>query len=228
MSILTIVLRDIASMEFNRHLTAIEEMGNNFCCKIYGILSHIGFHTMYEGLNEDDRRLLYGIERYLDFKIGVIWDEIAFELQSEGIRPVSPDQQVLDAVRAAVEAKTAQVQRLQRDSTREFTERKSAKEGEFFSIFMHSHHLIKEPATMAPRAAPAKSSSSPIEGQSMTDRGGDIAPPQQGTKAKRRVSLGFLDVIAPEKEAHQTVASGRYKGLAHASVVRMAVPDDEK
>ena len=42
-------------------------------------------------------------EKYLDFKLGEVWTETIGELSVEQIRPVTPDQEAIEAISRAIE-----------------------------------------------------------------------------------------------------------------------------
>lgn len=42
-------------------------------------------------------------EKYLDFKMGEVWGETISELQKENVRPVTPDQEAIEAITRAIE-----------------------------------------------------------------------------------------------------------------------------
>ena len=54
------------------------------------------------------------IERYLDFKLGEVWSEVVEELDKEGVRPVTPDREALEAVSRTLEERAIDVMATQR------------------------------------------------------------------------------------------------------------------
>ena len=54
------------------------------------------------------------IERYLDFKLGEVWSEVVEELEKEGVRPVTPDREALEAVSRTLEERAIDVMATQR------------------------------------------------------------------------------------------------------------------
>ncbi|CDQ97718.1 unnamed protein product [Oncorhynchus mykiss] len=56
-----------------------------------------GFEAL-PGLSTEDYITLSIVTRYLDFKVGEVWDEISKELSLEGVRPVTPDEEALDTI----------------------------------------------------------------------------------------------------------------------------------
>ncbi|KNE56284.1 hypothetical protein, variant [Allomyces macrogynus ATCC 38327] len=135
--------KEKVALKFDRELNALDEMRANLCGKIFGILSHVGFDAFRTQLCESDQRLVLNIERYLDFKVGVVWEEITYELASEGIRPVSPDACVLSEIKTAVQQKEASIASMQAELARKFTDQEREREGHFFDEFMATHHIAK-------------------------------------------------------------------------------------
>ncbi|KAI9184363.1 hypothetical protein H9P43_003416 [Blastocladiella emersonii ATCC 22665] len=152
-----------AQLKFDRNLNAIDEMRINFCCKIFGILSHTGFNIFRHQLNESDQQLLLSVERYLDLKIGVVWDEIAYELSSEGIRPVSPDQHVLDSVKHAVAQKRDLIARMQADLGNRFQAARLEAESVFYDDFMRAHQVSESRSPSPPRPVRRNKAAAPRE-----------------------------------------------------------------
>ncbi|KAM9824032.1 cilia- and flagella-associated protein 69 [Neosynchiropus ocellatus] len=74
---------------------AVLEISENLRCKIYFLFCKLGFEDL-PGLSTKDYITLAIVKRYLDFKVGEIWDEIREELKTEGMRPIPPDEEALD------------------------------------------------------------------------------------------------------------------------------------
>lgn len=49
------------------------------------------------------------IKRYLDFKIGEVFEEVSQELYIEGIRPTTPDQNSINVSRIVVQDKAYEI-----------------------------------------------------------------------------------------------------------------------
>ncbi|XP_064647870.1 cilia- and flagella-associated protein 69-like isoform X2 [Lineus longissimus] len=81
---------------------AIVDISENMRAKIYALFSKMGFVEL-PGLTTQDHVTLSIVERYLDFKLGEVWTEIFEELEQEGVRPVTPDQEALETIQRAVE-----------------------------------------------------------------------------------------------------------------------------
>ncbi|CAL8081359.1 unnamed protein product [Calicophoron daubneyi] len=64
---------------------------------IYALFLRIGFKN-HEGLSVEDQVTLRKIERYLDLKTTEVWQSIDRELKQQGVRPVTPDQQVIEFI----------------------------------------------------------------------------------------------------------------------------------
>ena len=83
----------------------IQEISENFRAKIYSIFSKLGFERSVYNLDTKENVLLIYISKYLDLKIGQVWEENYKELESERIRPISPDQELFDESRSHMQAK---------------------------------------------------------------------------------------------------------------------------
>ncbi|KAJ3108221.1 hypothetical protein HDU97_001755 [Phlyctochytrium planicorne] len=106
----------------------------------------LGFEQVAESLNPEESIKLQLVAKYLDFKIGEVWDEIASELYVEGIRPVTPDVECISTAKAVIIEKAQVVQTkqkdiLQRKSKRENEEQKAFLDRCFFSIVGSSKEL---------------------------------------------------------------------------------------
>ncbi|KNE54639.1 hypothetical protein AMAG_00600 [Allomyces macrogynus ATCC 38327] len=163
--------KEQVTLKFDRALNALDEMKANLCGKIFGILSHIGFDAFRAQLCESNQRLLLNIERYLDFKVGVVWEEITYELASEGIRPVSPDARVLSEIKTAVQQKEASIASMQAELARKFADQEREREGHFFDEFMATHHIAKHVEDGGATAAGAAAVAATAQGAHKVSRG---------------------------------------------------------
>uniref|UniRef100_A0A3P8TJK8 Cilia- and flagella-associated protein 69 ARM repeats domain-containing protein n=1 Tax=Amphiprion percula TaxID=161767 RepID=A0A3P8TJK8_AMPPE len=75
----------------------ILEISENLRSKIYSIFCKLGLQEL-PGLSTKDYVTLSIVRRYLDFKVGEVWDEMGRELSLDGVRPISPDQEALNAI----------------------------------------------------------------------------------------------------------------------------------
>ncbi|KAF0024286.1 hypothetical protein F2P81_023088 [Scophthalmus maximus] len=76
---------------------AVLEISENLRSKIFSIFCKLGFQDL-PGLSAKDYVTLSIVRRYLDFKVCEVWDEISRELISDGVRPVSPDEEALRSI----------------------------------------------------------------------------------------------------------------------------------
>uniref|UniRef100_A0ABI7WIY1 Cilia- and flagella-associated protein 69 ARM repeats domain-containing protein n=1 Tax=Felis catus TaxID=9685 RepID=A0ABI7WIY1_FELCA len=81
---------------------AIMDVAENIRAKIYAVLGKLDFENL-PGLSAEDFVTLCIIHRYLDFKIGEIWNEIYEEIKLEKLRPVTTDKKILEAITTASE-----------------------------------------------------------------------------------------------------------------------------
>ncbi|XP_029590793.1 cilia- and flagella-associated protein 69 isoform X1 [Salmo trutta] len=81
----------------NRPSAAVMDVSENLRSKIYSVFCKLGFEAL-PGLSTEDYITLSIVTRYLDFKVGEVWDEISKELSLEGVRPVTPDEEALDTI----------------------------------------------------------------------------------------------------------------------------------
>ncbi|KAJ3312747.1 hypothetical protein HDV04_002711 [Boothiomyces sp. JEL0838] len=88
---------------------AVLEIQENLRAKIYSIFCKLGFEHFSNTLNVKEKTKLAMISKYLDFKIGEVWNEIGEELKYENIRPISPDLCCIRAIEQTVKAKTMAV-----------------------------------------------------------------------------------------------------------------------
>ncbi|XP_072179845.1 cilia- and flagella-associated protein 69-like [Diadema setosum] len=74
---------------------AITDISENMRAKIYSLFCKMGFDNP-KGLSTEEHVTLIIIKRFMDFKEGEIWNEIASELDQENVRPVTPDKELLE------------------------------------------------------------------------------------------------------------------------------------
>ncbi|XP_055013409.1 cilia- and flagella-associated protein 69-like [Boleophthalmus pectinirostris] len=87
---------------------SILEIGENLRAKIYLIFCAVGFHDL-PGLSTEDYVTLRIVKRYLDFKVGEVWDEVSAELTHVDIRPITPDRENLETICQISEDKAKRV-----------------------------------------------------------------------------------------------------------------------
>ena len=64
---------------------ALCEMSENVRAKIYCLMFRIGFNDQLPGVTTADYVTLALIEKYYDFKVSEVWNEVIDELEFEGI-----------------------------------------------------------------------------------------------------------------------------------------------
>ncbi|NXV27987.1 CFA69 protein, partial [Rissa tridactyla] len=75
---------------------AIMEISENIRAKLYSLLCKLGFENL-PGLSAKDFVTLAIIRRYIDFKVGEVWNELCAELKEE-FRPVGLDEEALKVI----------------------------------------------------------------------------------------------------------------------------------
>ncbi|MGH0179523.1 UNVERIFIED_CONTAM: hypothetical protein FKN15_002072 [Acipenser sinensis] len=91
-----------------------DETVNRDLCDQGALDQLLGFEDL-AGLTTEDYVTLAIISRYLDFKLGEVWNEISRELEEEGLRPVTPDVEALESIAKAAEDVGRKVATLQAD-----------------------------------------------------------------------------------------------------------------
>ncbi|XP_062844662.1 cilia- and flagella-associated protein 69-like [Trichomycterus rosablanca] len=87
----------LQSVPANTPSPAVLDVSENLRAKIYTLFCRLGFENL-PGLTTEDQITLCVVNRYLDFKIGEVWNEITAELELEGVRPVSLDAEALSTI----------------------------------------------------------------------------------------------------------------------------------
>ncbi|XP_037548992.1 cilia- and flagella-associated protein 69-like [Nematolebias whitei] len=86
-----------SSLPVDTPSATVLEISENLRAKIYFILCSLGFLEL-PGLSAEEYVTLSIVKRYLDFKVGEVWDEVRRDLSLDGVRPVSPDEDALSSV----------------------------------------------------------------------------------------------------------------------------------
>ncbi|XP_007195867.2 cilia- and flagella-associated protein 69 isoform X1 [Balaenoptera acutorostrata] len=92
----------ITPLPANCPTIAVMDVAENIRAKIYAVLGKLDFENL-PGLSAEDFVTLCIIHRYLDFKIGEIWNEIYEEIKLENLRPVTTDKKILESIITASE-----------------------------------------------------------------------------------------------------------------------------
>jgi len=117
---------------------AIADVGENMRAKVYSLFCKMGF-TDLPGLTVEDHVTLTIIEKYLDFKMGEVWSETVAELEAENVRPVTPDQEAVEAVTRAVEERAAIVATTQTELLHAQKNQDILDEQEFYADIRENH-----------------------------------------------------------------------------------------
>ncbi|XP_059159997.1 cilia- and flagella-associated protein 69-like isoform X2 [Physella acuta] len=111
---------------------AIADVGENMRAKVYSIFCKTGFSDLL-GLTVEDHVTITVIEKYLDFKMGEVWSETIQELQAENVRPVTPDQEALEAISRAIEERAMIVSTTQQELVEAQKNQDVLEEQEFYA-----------------------------------------------------------------------------------------------
>lgn len=129
---------------------SISETHTNLRPKIFAMFSKLGFDYFMDPptadnnivsdalpLTIEDKVKLSTISKYLDFKIGEVWEEIAEELEFMGVRPVTPDQECVNAAKLAAQEKNEKLAGKQRELLKKKEEMEFADEKSFLDDLQH-------------------------------------------------------------------------------------------
>ncbi|XP_029299716.1 LOW QUALITY PROTEIN: cilia- and flagella-associated protein 69 [Cottoperca gobio] len=130
------------SFPANRPSAAVLDLSENLRSKIYFIFCKLGFQDL-PGLSRKHYVTLSVIRRYLDFKVGEVWEEISRELSLDGVRPITPDEEALIAVCKITEDKARTVATEQK-SILEQQEKEDLGEEELMYTEIKSHWKQRE------------------------------------------------------------------------------------
>ncbi|XP_032807696.1 cilia- and flagella-associated protein 69 isoform X1 [Petromyzon marinus] len=117
---------------------AVLNITENNWVKIYIIFSKIGFQGL-PGLSPEDQVTLAIVERYMDFKVGEVWQEMEAELREEGVRPTTPDRDALETIARATGEVVAGVARIQAAILEESQEQELQDERQFYAEIKANH-----------------------------------------------------------------------------------------
>ncbi|RUS81453.1 hypothetical protein EGW08_010793 [Elysia chlorotica] len=117
---------------------AVADVGENMRAKVYSLFCKMGF-TDLPGLTVEDHVTLTIIEKYLDFKMGEVWSETISELQEENVRPVTPDQEAIEAISRAIEERAQIVLSTQSELLEAQRNQDILDEQEFYAEIRENH-----------------------------------------------------------------------------------------
>ncbi|KAM4538775.1 cilia- and flagella-associated protein 69 [Odontesthes bonariensis] len=136
--------QDDSSLSFpaNMPSAAVTEISENQRAKIYSILCCLGFQEL-PGLSTEDYVTLCIVKRYLDFKVGEVWDEICRELSLDGVRPTSPDDEAMSTICKISEDKAKRIM-AEQNSILEQQQKEDGTEEQLMYTEMKSHRKQQE------------------------------------------------------------------------------------
>ena len=76
----------LATKDLKQPSPALSEIGDNCRVKIYCLMWRIGFNDQLPGVDTEDYVTLALIEKYYDFKVSEVWNEIINELEHDNIK----------------------------------------------------------------------------------------------------------------------------------------------
>jgi len=139
---------------------AIVDVSENMRAKLYALFCKIGFIDL-PGLTTEDHITLTIIEHYLDFKLGEVWTEVICELDSEGLRPITPDSEALEAISRTAEDRAVHVVEVQQELLAAQHQQNLMEEQEFYAEIRENHRQ-KEKALKDFREFKARTSNYPL------------------------------------------------------------------
>merc|ERR1711904_581611 len=108
-------------------------------CKMYCILTAIEM-TKFDALSPEDQVKLPLIYSYLEFKEAEVWHDMEKELDAENIRPVTPDEEWLDARIQESESRALEVQYTQKTLVKDKEEVQRVAEEHFLESIASNMH----------------------------------------------------------------------------------------
>ncbi|KAK2187769.1 hypothetical protein NP493_155g04048 [Ridgeia piscesae] len=117
---------------------AIVDVSENMRAKIYAMFGKIGFVDL-PGLTTEDHVTLTIIEHYLDFKLGEVWTEVVSELEVQGVRPITPDHEALEAISRTIEDRSRHVQQVQTELLQAQRQHDLIDEQEYYAEIRENH-----------------------------------------------------------------------------------------
>ncbi|KAM9340187.1 cilia- and flagella-associated protein 69 [Symphorus nematophorus] len=142
--ILSLHQQEAAQLSFpaNEPSAAVLELSENLRSKIYSIFCKLGFQEL-PGLSAKHYVTLSIVRRYLDFKVGEVWEEISRELSLDGVKPITPDEEALSTV-CKIAEDTARRVAAEQNSILEQQEKEEIREEELMYTEMKSHWKQRE------------------------------------------------------------------------------------
>ncbi|KAI8607701.1 armadillo-type protein [Chytriomyces sp. MP71] len=119
----------------------VEEIAENLRAKIYAMFCKLGFESFYPIITAEEQIKLTLVAKYLDFKIGQVWEEISEELDHEGIRPISPDLDCINTAKQVIVEKARAIKNKQMDIVEKKSETERWEEGQFYNVYMKQRSI---------------------------------------------------------------------------------------
>ncbi|XP_078083835.1 cilia- and flagella-associated protein 69 isoform X1 [Mustelus asterias] len=121
------------------HLSpAVIDVSENTRVKIYSIFCKLGFEDL-PGLAARDYATLAIVHRYLDFKVGCIWNEIDKELKQEAVHPINLDLESMHSIVKHFENLGRQVAHHQTDILENQQKQDLFEEQKMYAEIQHNH-----------------------------------------------------------------------------------------
>ncbi|XP_051247267.1 cilia- and flagella-associated protein 69-like isoform X2 [Dicentrarchus labrax] len=142
--ILSLHQQDATQLSFPAKVpsAAVLELSENLRSKIYFIFCKLGFQDL-PGLSTQHYVTLSIVRRYMDFKVGEVWDEISRELSLDGVRPITPDEEALSTI-CKIAEDTARRVAAEQNSILELQEKDEIGEEELMYTEIKSHWKQQE------------------------------------------------------------------------------------
>ncbi|KAI9346986.1 armadillo-type protein [Obelidium mucronatum] len=125
----------------------VEELSENLRSKIYSMFCKLGFDGFSEVITVEEQIKLALIAKYLDFKIGEVWEEISEELDNEGIRPISPDLDCINTAKQVIVEKAQAIQGKQADFIKRKNESERLEEDLFYNTYIKQRGITPRALT---------------------------------------------------------------------------------
>jgi len=102
-----------ATKDLKQPSPALSEIGDNCRVKIYCLMWRIGFNDQLPGVDTEDYVTLALIEKYYDFKVSEVWNEIINELEHDNIKLIDADGEAAETIKQAQSERARGIQNLQ-------------------------------------------------------------------------------------------------------------------
>ncbi|KAJ3070178.1 hypothetical protein HDU98_006795 [Podochytrium sp. JEL0797] len=142
-----------AHEEHSRDGFVVAELAENLRqpaqAKIYSMFCKLGFDGFEESISVQEQIKLALIAKYLDFKIGEVWEEISDELDYMGIRPISPDLDCINTAKHVIVEKANAIQQKQDEIIKRKNEAERIQEDHFYNQYIKQRGISPGPLSAA-------------------------------------------------------------------------------